>query len=79
MWNLSMRPNAPPRQWSQLGEFPDLNSAVRRILEHLGKSYDSLRLSVYVDTISVKGDREILESFVYFGADTFYQIDRCAN
>jgi hypothetical protein len=80
MWNLSTRPNAPPRQWSQLGEFPDLNSAVRRIIEHRGKPLESLTLSIYVDTAtSVKGDREILQSFVYIAGDAFYSIEPCVS
>jgi hypothetical protein len=72
MWKLGMRPNGPPRQWSELGSFADIEDAAQCVLQHEGASLGGLFFRVYVDPLMDRPDNEILSRLEYQSDQAFY-------
>jgi hypothetical protein len=72
MWKLSMRPNRPPRQWSELGTFANIKDAAQCVLHHEGASLSGLFFRVYADPLMGTPDNEILSRLEYQSDQAFY-------
>ena len=72
MWKLSMRPNRPPRQWSELGTFANIEDAAQCVLQHEGASLSALFFRVYVDPLIGTPDNKILSRLEYQSDQAFY-------
>jgi hypothetical protein len=72
-WNLSRRPHKPPRDWTALGTYADLNGAIFGILDR--ERVKKLALKITVFTISFrKSDSDLMRSFVYASREWYYTI-----
>ena len=75
MWKLSGRDNKL-KQWSELGEFQNINDAARRVLELEGDRFGALFFRIYVDPPYDKSDAEILCRLEYQSPKGFYLLQR---
>ena len=76
MWLLSMR-DQDTRQWTELGEVPDIRSAAACILKLESDPNGALFFRVYADPLATKAnDAEILSRLEFQGQRDFYLLKR---
>jgi hypothetical protein len=80
MWKLRGRDNKI-RQWADLGEFPNIVDAAKRILELEGDPTGALFFQTYVDpnpltAVTGTADAEILSRLEYQSRKGFYLLER---
>ncbi len=78
MWSLKTR-GEKIRDWTDLGEVPDLTAAARTILKHENDSGGAVYFRLYVDPVTNmtgETDAEILSRIEYQGNNSFYLLTR---
>jgi hypothetical protein len=70
-----MRTNDKGREWSELGDYPNLNDATGRVLEQEGNRLGSLFLRTYVDPLFGTSEAAILSRLEYQVVKGFLSAD----
>lgn len=77
MWQLSVRGQTP--NWTDLGTFPGIGLAARRVLELEGDPTPAIFFRVFADPTMDTSDADILSRLEYQGVKGFYLLTRRVN